>query len=71
MPSKGNNRAAGVSSATGVCWNALLAKSSRLKWVVCNAMAGMDSLECIVYWDLVNLLVSDRIFTPLSVIGVG
>jgi hypothetical protein len=26
----------------------------------CNAMARMDSLECLVYWDLVNLLVSDR-----------
>jgi hypothetical protein len=26
----------------------------------CNAMALMYSLECLVYWDLVNLLVSDR-----------
>jgi hypothetical protein len=26
----------------------------------CNAMSRMNSLEFLVYWDLVNLLVSDR-----------
>jgi hypothetical protein len=28
--------------------------------MLCSAMARMDSLECSVYWDLVNLLVSGR-----------
>jgi hypothetical protein len=27
---------------------------------VCNAMARLDSLECLCYWDLDNLVVSDR-----------
>jgi hypothetical protein len=58
-PSKGIHRAAGVLS-DGVCLNALLAGSSRLKWGVCNAMARMDSLECLGYGDLVNFLVSNR-----------
>jgi hypothetical protein len=29
-------------------------------WSRCNAMARMDSLECLGYWDLVDLLVSNR-----------
>jgi hypothetical protein len=48
-------------SATGVCLISLLAGSSRLKWGgLCSAMACMDSLECLGYWDLVNLVVSNR-----------
>jgi hypothetical protein len=27
---------------------------------VCNSMAHLDSLECLGYWDLVNLVVSNR-----------
>jgi hypothetical protein len=47
-------------SETGVCLNSLLAGSSRLMLRgVCSAMACMDSLECLGYWDLVNLVVSN------------
>jgi hypothetical protein len=36
-----------------------------------GAMACTDSLECLDYWDFVNLVVSIGVFTPLSIIRVG
>jgi hypothetical protein len=50
-----------ISVGLGMLFNALLTGSSRLKWKgVFNAMARMDSLDCLVYWDFANLLVSIR-----------